>query len=62
MQSYNDGHRELPRNMTISWFGRWLGMYFDFKEWKRDDTTSGGIRKFMISGAIEKEDTNDLDF
>jgi len=63
MQSYNDGVREIPRNMNVSWFGRWLGMYFDYKEWKRDDTTSGGIRKFMITGAEEKEDNNDeIDF
>ena len=44
MTSYNDGHRELPRNMNVSWFGRWLGTYFDFKQWKKD-TTNGGIRK-----------------
>lgn len=63
LQSYNDGSRELPRNMNISWFGRWLGMYFDFKKWKRDDTTYGGIRKFMILGADEKEETtNEIDF
>jgi len=59
LQSYNDGHREIPRNMNVSWFGRWLGMYFDFKKWKRDDTSYGGIRKFMITGAEEKEETND---
>ena len=35
MTSYNDGHRELPRNMNVSWFKRWLGTYFDFKQWKR---------------------------
>lgn len=63
LQSYNDGTRELPRNMNVSWFGRWLGMYFDFKKWKREDTTYGGIRKFMILGAEEKEETtNEIDF
>jgi hypothetical protein len=62
LQSYNDGARELPRNMNISWFGRWLGMYFDFKKWKREDTTNGGIRKFMILGAEEKEENNEIDF
>ena len=34
----------------MSWFGRWLGMYFDFKSWKRDDTTYGGVRKFKVNG------------
>lgn len=63
LQSYNDGTRELPRNMNVSWFGRWLGMYFDFKKWKREDTTYGGVRKFMILGAEEKEDkSNEIDF
>lgn len=57
--AYNDGHRELPRNMNVSWFGRWLGMYFDFKQWKRDDTTNGGIRKFSVSGFESKEEVND---
>lgn len=59
LQSYNDGSREIPKNMNVSWFGRWLGMYFDFKKWKRDDTTYGGIRKFSITGAEEKENNND---
>ncbi len=58
---YNDGHRELPRNMNVSWFGRWLGMYFDFKQWKREDTTNGGIRKFSVSGFEVKEDADDND-
>ncbi len=62
LQSYNDGAREIPRNMNVSWFGRWLGMYFDFKKWKREDTTYGGIRKFMILGAEEKEEHNEIDF
>lgn len=55
MKSYNDGTREMPRNMNASWFGRWLGMYFDFKKWKRNDTTYGGIRKFNVSGFDNKE-------
>jgi len=62
MQSYNDGHREMPRNMNVNWFGRWLGMYFEFKQWKREDTTNGGIRKFSVSGFLEKDDSNDIDF
>jgi VirE N-terminal domain/Primase C terminal 1 (PriCT-1) len=62
--TYNDGHRELPRNMNVSWFGRWLGMYFDFKQWKREDTTNGGIRKFSVSGfeIVENDDDNGIDF
>lgn len=63
MQSYADGSREVPRQMNISWFGRWLGMYFDYKQWKREDTTNGGIRKFSVSGFETKEDINDdIDF
>lgn len=50
MITYNDGTREIPKNMNMSWFGRWLGMYFDFKSWKRDDTTYGGVRKFKVNG------------
>lgn len=56
MQDYNDGSREIPQRMNVSWFGRWLGMYFDFKQWKRDDTTYGGIRKFSVNGFENKED------
>lgn len=56
MSSYNDGSREIPQRMNVSWFGRWLGMYFDFKQWKRDDTTYGGIRKFCVTGFESKED------
>ena len=63
MQSYADGVREMPRNMNISWFGRWLGMYFDYKQWKRDDTTNGGVRKFSVSGFESKDNSNeDIDF
>ena len=59
MQSYADGVREMPRNMNASWFGRWLGMYFDYKKWKREDTTNGGVRKFMILGANEKQEEDE---
>ena len=62
MKNYNDGSREIPKNMNISWFGRWLGMYFDYKNWKREDTTYGGIRKFSVSGFEEKEYINEDDF
>lgn len=62
MQSYNDGARELPKQMNISWFGRWLGMYFDYKQWKREDTTNGGIRKFSVSGFESKEEYDNIDF
>lgn len=63
MQSYNDGAREIPRTMNISWFGRWLGMYFDYKQWKREDTTYGGVRKFSVSGFESKEvEDNDIMF
>lgn len=62
MQSYNDGSREIPRNMNVSWFGRWLGMYFDYKQWKREDTTNGGVRKFSVSGFQEKEKEEEIIF
>lgn len=54
--AYNDGHREMPRNMNVSWFGRWLGMYFDLKKWDREDTTNGGVRKFSVNGFTSKEE------
>ena len=61
-ETYCDGHREVPRNMNVSWFGRWLGMYFDLKKWEREDTTNGGVRKFSVSGFESKgEITNDDD-
>lgn len=56
IQSYNDGSREWPRNMNASWFGRWLGIYFEYKNWKRDDRTNGGIRKFILLGVDKKTD------
>jgi len=56
MLKYNDGSREIPRNMNVSWFGRWIGMYLEFKQWKREDTTYGGIRKFSVSGFENKEE------
>lgn len=60
-EAYSNGHRELPKNMNISWFGRWLGMYFDLKKWDREDTTNGGIRKFSVSGFDSKEEIIDND-
>lgn len=60
---YNDGHREIPKTMNINWFGRWLGMYFDYKKWKRDDTTYGGVRKFSVTGFESKTiNEDDIDF
>lgn len=59
LQAYNDGHREMPRSMNVNWFGRWISMYIDFKQWKREDTTSGGVRKFSVSGFEEKQEEND---
>lgn len=64
LQIYNDGSREIPKTMNVSWFGRWLGMYFDYKQWKREDTTYGGVRKFSIYGfeskTVEVEVNNDV--
>ena len=61
MNSYNDGNREVPQRMNISWFGRWLGMYFDYKQWKREDTTYGGVRKFSVTG-FDKKQEDGLEF
>jgi hypothetical protein len=62
MQNYNDGSREIPQRMNVSWFGRWLGMYFDYKQWKREDTTYGGVRKFSVSGFETKEAEDEIEF
>lgn len=62
MQSYNDGTREVPQRMNASWFGRWLGMYFDYKQWKREDTTYGGVRKFSVSGFNQKILEDEIEF
>jgi len=56
MASYKSEERELPRNMNVNWFGRWLGMYFEYKQWKREDSTLGGIRKFSVNGFVSKEE------
>jgi len=63
--SFNDGTREIPRNMNIRWFGKWLSSYFEFKEWKREDVNNAGVRKFKLSGfgePIEKEELTEIPF
>lgn len=50
MSSYNDGKNEYPKSMNSSWFGRWIGMYADFKKWERDPFMHLGQRKFRITG------------
>ena len=55
-QSFNDGSREVPKNMNNRWFGRWLSSYFEFMGWKREDVNNGGVRKFKIIGCGQKED------
>ena len=62
LSDYNDGNREIPSRMNMSWFGRWLGMYFDFKGWKREDTTYGGVRKFSVYGFESKEKEDEVEF
>lgn len=54
-EQYNDGAREVPRNMTMNWFGRWISMYVDFKDWKREDIKSNGLRTFKIKGIGQEE-------
>jgi hypothetical protein len=58
-KSYSDGVREVPRNMNLNWFGRWISQYIEYKEWKREDVNNGGVRKFKILNLPEKE--NELD-
>ena len=55
LTKYNDGSREIPRNMNVSWFGRWIGMFIGFKGWEKDDRVINGVRKFSINGAEERE-------
>lgn len=63
MSKYNDGSREMPQRMNASWFGRWISMYLDYKQWKRSDTIYGGIRKFSVSGFKAKKETEeDVEF
>jgi len=65
MTSYNDGIREMRRNMTAAWFGRWITMYLDFKGWNREFNTNGGIRKFKIlkgEGSAPEEELDDVSF
>lgn len=59
--SYKDGDREIPQKMNVSWFGRWLGMYFEFKQWRREDTTYGGVRKFKVFGFNELDAKKEIE-
>ena len=54
LSKYNDGTREMPRNMNMSWFGRWVNMYVSFKKWDKDDRIINGIRKFSVNGVDEQ--------
>ena len=58
--SYQDGSREVPRNMNTRWFGKWLSSYYEFKGWKREDFKVGAVRKYRLLGIEEKE--NDVPF
>jgi len=55
LSEYNDGTREMPRNMNMSWFGRWVNMYVSFKKWNKDDRVLNGVRKFSVTGVDEQE-------
>lgn len=62
---YNDGSREMPRNMNMNWFGRWLSNYFEYKGWKREDQNNGGVRKFRLPSIEVKnieEKIDELEF
>lgn len=58
-ESYKNSHRELPQRMSLSWFGRWLSTYFDFKNWKREDVNYNGVRKFSLKGTGNNDDLTD---
>jgi len=62
LSAYNNGQNEMPQRMNVSWFGRWLSSYFDFKEWKREDSNYNGQRSFIIVGCGSKEYNNEIDF
>lgn len=65
LNKYNDGSHEMPRNMNVSWFGRWLSVYFEFKKWKREDVRFNGVRYFTLSGTNNeqtKEEDDGLPF
>lgn len=53
LNSYNDGVREMRRNMTVSWFSRWVGMYINYKSWHREYSANTGERKFRLEGIGE---------
>ena len=60
--SFNNGSREIPRNMSTRWFGRWLSSYIEFKEWKREDVNNGGVRKFKLIGIKDSGKNEDILF
>lgn len=59
MNKYNDGSNEMPRTMTVSWFGRWLSAYFNYKGWKREDTIYNGVRSFSLTNIENSNNKND---
>ena len=61
LTAYNDGTREMPRNMNMSWFGKWVSSYITFKEWTKDDRVVNGVRKFSLIG-IEKKGEPEIEF
>ena len=61
LTAYNDGTREMPRNMNMSWFGKWVSSYIIFKEWTKDDRVINGVRKFSLKG-IETKGEPEIEF
>lgn len=59
LSSYRQSDREMPRNMGLSWFGRWLALYFDFKDYKREDKNYNGKRSFALKGLDIVEEITD---
>jgi hypothetical protein len=59
LSSYRQSEREMPRNMGLSWFGRWLALYFDFKDYKREDKNYNGKRSFALKGLDIVEEITD---
>lgn len=49
-EEYKSGdEREVPKNMGTKWFGRWLSLYFEYKEFKREDSNHNGERYFNLT-------------
>lgn len=58
LDEYSNGAREVPRNMSARWFGKWISSYFEYRDWKREDVNGQGGRKFRFVGEVEPNNNN----